>query len=99
MKHHFASWFSIPEPNGSQYVHIRPVCPPWAGAGCGSGAAGAGAGARGGFGAGAEGADWVTSGVCVSLSRACETTSDQAKVVPYSAALVARMFSSDVYIA
>ena len=55
MKHHFASWFSIPEPNSSQYVHIRPVYPPWAGAGCGSGTAGAGV--RGGLGVGAAGAD------------------------------------------
>ena len=33
MKHHLDSWFSIPEPKGSQYEQIRPECPPCAGAG------------------------------------------------------------------
>ena len=28
IKHHFASWFSLPVPNGLQYVHTRPVYPP-----------------------------------------------------------------------
>jgi hypothetical protein len=41
----------------------------------------------------------VTNGLCVSLSLACKTTSVHAKDVPCNAALVARMCSSDVYIA
>jgi hypothetical protein len=97
MKQYFASWFSHPGPRGLQYEHMRPAFPPGTGAGCGSGAGGAGW--RVVFGAGAAGVACVTSGVCVSRSRAWQTTSAQTSVAPYSAAFVARMFSSDVCIA
>ena len=38
----------------------------------------------------------MTSGACVILSRACDTTSVHDKVLPYSAAFVARRFSNAV---
>jgi hypothetical protein len=99
MKHHFASWFSLPVPNGLQYAQTRPYCPLWAGAGCGCGSCTAGAVGRGYLGAAGVGAAWVTSGACVILSRAWDTTSAHDKVLPCSAAFVARRFSNAVCIA
>ena len=99
MKHHFASWFSLPVPNGLQYAQTRPYCPLWVGAGYGCGSGTAGAAGRGCLGAAGVGADWVTSGACVILSRACDTTSAHDKVPPYSAAFVERKFSNAVCIA
>jgi hypothetical protein len=54
---------------------------------------------RGCLGAAGVGAAWVTSGACVILSRAWDTTSAHDKVLPYSAAFVARRFSNAVCIA
>ena len=93
MKHHFASWLSIPYPSGAQCLHTLPPAPPvlvlWVVSL---------AGGRGAFCAGGVGDVGGTRGVYVSLSRVSATTSAHVSVVPCSVTLVFRIASKSCYI-